>query len=173
MHRLTAKLHVAGFTLPWVFLVKTLRRLGRWRHVYYHQPASVLWRISTGRFSLQSRPRVVVPPSKVGVMRTEPCWVVHATPFQYSSVGVLRRLKECQQVWATHAVYWLDDRIVTSVRQGDNNKQTQYPRGISGQMWKLCLLKKMSRLGFISRLLSGAAMRSQCLGSCRGYRHLA
>ena len=64
---------------------------------------------------------------------------------QYSSVGVLRRLKGCQQVWATDALRWSIDSIVTSVRQADNKKQTQYLQGISGQRRKLSLLKKMTR----------------------------
>ena len=58
-----------------------------------------------------------------------------------------------RQVRATHAVCWLVDRIVTSRRHGDNNKHiTQYAQVISGQRWKLCSLKKMSRKGLTSNL---------------------
>ena len=36
---------VANFTLRCVFLVRTLWRPVRWRHIYYHQPASVLEKV--------------------------------------------------------------------------------------------------------------------------------
>ena len=40
--------------------------------------------------------RIAFPPPKVGVIRTEPYWAVLVS--QYTSVGVLRRLKGCRQV---------------------------------------------------------------------------
>ena len=46
---------------------------------------------------------------KVGVTRSEPYWAVLVS--LYSSVGVLRRLKGCWKVRATHAVRWLVGRI--------------------------------------------------------------
>ena len=49
------------------------------------------------------------------------------------------------QVWTTHTICWLVNRICTSVRQGENNKPPQYPQGISGQWRKLGLMKKMSK----------------------------
>ena len=90
--------------------------------------------------------RVTFPPPKVAMIRTEPYWAILI--LQYYSVGVLRHLKGCRQVWATNAIHWLVNRIVPSVWQVDNNKQTQYPQGISGQWWKLCLLKKMLHKSF-------------------------
>ena len=42
----------------------------------------------------------------------------------------------------TSAVFHQDNFLI--IWRG-NNKPTQYPRGISGQRRKLCLLKKMSR----------------------------
>ena len=84
----------------------------------------------------------------------------------------------------------------TSVGQGDNNKHTHYPQGISGQRRKLRLLKKMSRKSLLSFLevlhccslfivcvllfpwiyqqatVCGAAMRSDVYVA-RGYRHTA
>ena len=53
-------------------------------------------------------------------------------------------LKGSWPFWATQAIHWLVDRIIPVMRQEDNNKQTQYPPGISGQRRKLLLLKKMS-----------------------------
>ena len=68
---------------------------------------------------------------------------------QYSSVGVPRRLKGCQQNRAIHVVRSLVEKIVTSVQKGDNNKQTQYPQSMSGQRRKLSLLKIMQHKGLL------------------------
>ena len=65
--------------------------------------------------------RVTFPPPKVCMIRTEPHWAVLVSQYPSVGVGLLRRLKGCRQVRATHAVCWLVDRIATSVRQGDNN----------------------------------------------------
>ena len=69
--------------------------------------------------------RVAFPAPDVGVTRTEADWAILLS--EYYSFEVLRRLKVSRQVWATHTIRCLVDRI-TSVQQGDNNKQTQYPR---------------------------------------------
>ena len=55
------------------------------------------------------------------------------------------KLCRCQRSKSCGTFCWLVDRIVSSMRQGDNKKQTQYSQGISGQRRKLCLLKKMLR----------------------------
>ena len=47
--------------------------------------------------------RFAFPPPKMGLVRTEPWWAVLIS--QYSSVGVLRHLKVCEQVRATHIVH--------------------------------------------------------------------
>ena len=107
--------------------------------------------------------RVAFPPPKVGVTRTEPYWEVLVS--LYYSVEVLRRLKGSQLIWATHAVRWFVDRI-TSVRQGDNNKQTQYLRDIYGQWRKLCLLKKMLRKSLLSFYVYVAAVAIARLKPC-------
>ena len=76
----------------------------------------------------------------------------------------------------------MPERVPASVT-GDN-KQTQFPQGISGQRQKLCLLKEMLHKSLPSFLdvlhccfiivravlFPWAAMRSRCLRSCRGYR---
>ena len=63
------------------------------------------------RFGSQRCGTDLVSPAKSG---RDPDWAV---------------LKGCRQVRATHALRWLVVRIVTSVRHGDNNKQTKYPQG--------------------------------------------
>ena len=89
----------------------------------------------------QGAAQLAFPPPKVGVIRTEPYWAVHVS--KYSSIVVLRRLKGCQRVRATHTACWLVDRITLPCDKGGNTKQTHYPQGISGQWRKLSLLKKM------------------------------
>ena len=69
---------------------------------------------------------------------------------QCSSVEVPSGLKGCQQVRATHAVRWLVDRIVSYVRQWDNNGQKDKNRhstrevflgGESFLYWRKCCTK--------------------------------
>jgi hypothetical protein len=60
--------------------------------------------------------RIAFPPPKVGVTRNGPYWAVLVS--QYSSVELLRRLKGCWQVRATHAVHWLVYRIALPCGRG-------------------------------------------------------
>ena len=107
----------------------------------------------------------------------DPNWAVLVS--QYYCVVVLRCLKGSRQVWATHAVRRLVDRIVPSVWQGITNKHSSHKvfldNGKSFVYWnvtqKFAVL--LGRCCFIivrAVLFPWDAMRSRCLRSCRGYR---
>jgi hypothetical protein len=81
--------------------------------------------------------RIAFPPPKVGVTRNEP--YSFCPRLQYSSVGLLRQIR------ATHALRWLVDRIVTSGRRGDKNKQTVASRYYSLQ--RTCPIKRLHSWG--------------------------
>ena len=74
-----------------------------------------------------------------GLSRDELCSSRSTQPLGYWDVW-----KGAGKFEATHTIRWLVDRIVSSVRKGYNNKQTQYPQGISGNGKSLFIEENVS-----------------------------
>ena len=135
--------------------------------------------------------RIVFPPPKVGVTQTEPYWVVLVS--QYSFIGGTETPERVPASSSYTRAPLIGRQNRTSVRQGDINKQTHYPRVKTPKasfiekdvaqkfavlfgrptllLFVRCVLSSAFLFPWIywQATLCRAAMRSRCLRSCCGY----